>query len=819
MFRHPLASPRPTLCFVLLLAFAGSLLGQSPALYSIDGVSGPPTDEETFYAELINRARANPPAEGQRFRNSTDPEIVAAIAFFRTDMTLVVQEFNAIPPAPPVALNGRLIDAARVHSRDQFQNQFQGHTGTDGSNPGSRVSRAGYQFSTTGENVYSSAKSVLHGHAGFEIDWGNDEGGLQTGRGHRTTIHNPAMRELGVGVVLGTNGSVGPQVVTQEFATQQRAQPLLTGVAYYDLSGDDFYTAGEGLGGIEVRVANASYYARTTPSGAFTVPMPGDGTYNVRFTGLGIDESGTVTVAGGRNVKLDLKRAAMTPVLAGPIAPAAAEAASYAFSAIPGATRYELIGFRIAAESPIERAEDASNVTLSVSSGYEVVQRAIRAEGSAAFNLRVLGGRTQTITFNRQYFARPGATLSFASRLAAATGDETARVQVSTDGGVTWQEVFSQAGSGAPGESAFRNVIRSLGPWENRVFNLRLVYSFTSGSYYNVGTAVGWYVDDIRLENCDELVADAPRDLGSATSFTFTPAVPGDGHVLRVNAYNNAHWLGSSTLRVVAGEGGSSAGAYLANLSVRSVAGTGAETLIVGFAISGGGKPLLVRGIGPALIPFGIDAALRDPRLEVYRDTTRVRSNDDWEASAATTFDAVGAFALPNGSRDSALVATLDGGSYTAQVTGAEGGTGIALVELYDAQRGGAARLVNVSARSRVGTGADLLVAGFNVAGTGSRRLLIRAIGPTLQDFGVDGALANPKLDLFRGGESSPFASNDDWQQSVQSSFGAVGAFPLPAGSRDSVLVVTLGPGSYTAQITGVNDTTGVALVEVYELP
>jgi len=116
-----------------------------------------------------------------------------------------------------------------------------------------------------------------------------------------------------------------------------------------------------------------------------------------------------------------------------------------------------------------------------------------------------------------------------------------------------------------------------------------------------------------------------------------------------------------------------------------------------------------------------------------------------------------------------------------------------------------------------VGTGGDILIAGFNIGGIGPRKLLIRAIGPTLGVFGVAGTLGDPKLELYRG--STLLQANDNWDASTADTFGQVGAFSLVSGSKDAVLLVTLDPGAYTAQVSGVGNTTGVALVEVYEVP
>ena len=268
----------------------------------------------------------------------------------------------------------------------------------------------------------------------------------------------------------------------------------------------------------------------------------------------------------------------------------------------------------------------------------------------------------------------------------------------------------------------------------------------------------------------------------------------------------------------------------ISNLAIRSSAGSGAQTLIVGVTIGGSGttgtKPVLVRGVGPSLAAFGVTGALVDPRLEVYRGPTLMAANDNWAgaSSIATAAGAVGAFGLASAaSRDAAYFSPdLPGGNYTVQVSGVGGTAGIALAEIYDASpaaqfTGSTPRLVNVSARTVVGTGGDILIAGFTVSGGGSRQVLIRAVGPTLTAFGVTGVLNDPHLQLFAG--TDRIGENDNWVAAAGTTFAAVGAFPLNTNSRDSALVVTLSPGSYTAHVSGVGGTTGVALVEVYEVP
>ncbi|MSU50344.1 MAG: hypothetical protein EXS37_14870 [Opitutus sp.] len=267
--------------------------------------------------------------------------------------------------------------------------------------------------------------------------------------------------------------------------------------------------------------------------------------------------------------------------------------------------------------------------------------------------------------------------------------------------------------------------------------------------------------------------------------------------------------------------------AFLSNLSVRARAGSGSETLIVGITVGGGtvatSKSVLVRGVGPTLTTFGVTGVLADPVLTVLNGTTAIATNDDWgnDANVAAISAAIRAFPLPANSRDSALFGSgISSGGYTIQLTGKAGATGNALVELYDTAAAASVtanttRFTNVSARTFGGTGADTLIVGFNIAGTGTRRLVIRAVGPGLAGFGVTGTMADPKLELYNG--STKVGENDNWDASTLAAQQSVGAFGLTNGSRDAVLVSTLPPGGYTVQVTG--GTTGVTLVEVYEAP
>lgn len=265
----------------------------------------------------------------------------------------------------------------------------------------------------------------------------------------------------------------------------------------------------------------------------------------------------------------------------------------------------------------------------------------------------------------------------------------------------------------------------------------------------------------------------------------------------------------------------------LSNLSARANVGTGADAVIPGITVRGAQpKTLLIRAAGPALAALGVGGTLANPVLTVFNAAgEKILVNDNWSEGPdlPTLRDATtrqGAFALPEGSRDAAMLVTVPPGSYTVQVTPAAGSgqAGVAIVEVYEADAT-PSTLVNLSCRARVGMGSDILIAGFTIAGTAPKRVLIRGIGPTLGNLGVADTLADPKLEIIRGGSTTVLASNDNWDAPLAPTFTGVGAFALTPGSRDSALVVTLDPGSYTAQVSGVGNGTGIAIVEVYELP
>jgi hypothetical protein len=265
-----------------------------------------------------------------------------------------------------------------------------------------------------------------------------------------------------------------------------------------------------------------------------------------------------------------------------------------------------------------------------------------------------------------------------------------------------------------------------------------------------------------------------------------------------------------------------------ANISVRTNVATG-SLVIPGFVVQGTGtKRVLIRAVGPGLAAFGLTGVMADPRFAVFQGSTQLAQNDDWSAAnIGTAFTATGAFALTAGSKDAALVTDLAAGrDYTVQVTNATGAGGIVLIEVYDADvltGTSSSKLVNVSVRGQTAPGADVLTLGLVVGGRGQRTLLIRGIGPKLATFGVTGTVADPQLQIFDQ-QQRMILANDDWSNAdfvneLMLATGYVGAFALDPGSKDAATLSLIDPGPYTIQVSGANNGTGEALVEVYEVP
>ena len=262
------------------------------------------------------------------------------------------------------------------------------------------------------------------------------------------------------------------------------------------------------------------------------------------------------------------------------------------------------------------------------------------------------------------------------------------------------------------------------------------------------------------------------------------------------------------------------------NLSTRVAVGAGDDALIAGFIIEGGSaKRIMIRAIGPSLADGNapIQRPLADPVVELRDGVgSLIARNDNWrttEIGGAIGGDQVGdiegSTIAPTSEAESAFIATLDPGAYTGIVRGAAGGTGIALVEMYDLDPTSPARLANISTRGRVGTDDDVMIGGIILGGTGLSEVLLRAIGPSLSTAGVSGELLDPILELHDG-NGALIVTNDDWKDIQREEIEATTL--APSNDKEAAILTALGPGNYTAIVKGVNDTTGIAVVEAYAL-
>ena len=271
----------------------------------------------------------------------------------------------------------------------------------------------------------------------------------------------------------------------------------------------------------------------------------------------------------------------------------------------------------------------------------------------------------------------------------------------------------------------------------------------------------------------------------------------------------------------------------LSNISTRSFVQTGEHVMIGGFIVQGTGpKRVIIRAIGPELTQYGIANALANPRLELHNGTgALIATNDNWQTTilggiitSNQVSDIQNSGHAPTAASESAIVANLQPGNYTAVVRGVNNANGVALVEVYDLNPAASSSLGNISTRSFVQAGQNVMIGGFVVQGTGAKRVIIRAIGPELTQHGITNALADPRLEIHNQ-SGALIASNDNWQTTI---LGGVitgnqvsdiqNSGHAPSAASESAIIANLQPGNYTAIVRGVSNTTGVALVEAYDL-
>ncbi len=552
------------------------------------------------------------------------------------------------------------------------------------------------------------------------------------------------------------------------------------------------------------------------------------------------------------------------PSVAGPAAPTAGQGSTYSVSGVPSfAGGFSYRSVSLSAFSTVYGAEGGlQGVVASTSPGYNPVDTSEAASGGASYHLAMPDFMTQMLTLPGEYAVQQGsANLTFASSLGFATAGQTAHVQISTNDGTSWSDVYTQAGSGGQGENGFNTRSVDLSPFAGLVAMFRFTYTYATGqqAFTQTSGGVGWNIDNITLSGVELATVGSPSAVHTGSTFTFTPASTASvGLQAEAVLFGNYPISWGPVLLLTpgaAGPGQPSSADRLFNLSARVEVGTGSNIVIAGLVVggpAGSTKQILVRGVGPTLSNFGVSGILANPVMSVYDSATPaqlIASDTGWgnapvagtsavsasfRQATAADMSSVGAFALASGSADSAMVLTVPTGNYTVQVAGANSTTGVALAEIYELDSQAAVKLANLSARCFVGTGSQIGIAGFYVQGSQPAQLLIRGIGPALTGFGVSGALASPIVELYDGANMPQLiASNSGWgnnpvagpstaavsfRKATAADMNAVGAFPLTAGSADSAIVAVLPPGSYTAQVLGANGTTGTALAEVYQM-
>jgi len=295
----------------LVIAFSAS--AQPTQTFS----HGDPTSDEQLMLEMINRARANPAEEGVRLMETDDQRVQSAYSYFGINKSATKQAFTAYAQKPPLAFHSSLINAARGHSVDMDDRNFQGHTSSNGDQLATRLSKVGYASQGTyGENVAAYSESVWHGHCGLNVDWGAEN---QVALGHRTNIMNISnymFTEVGIGILKNDQGlqtgHVGPYVITQDFGV--RSVRYLLGVVYNDKNSNGFYDVGEGLAGVMVKPNKGTYYAVTSTSGGYAIPFTSAGSVTITATDGGLSSPVVKTVDfANENLKVDFIPASQGP--------------------------------------------------------------------------------------------------------------------------------------------------------------------------------------------------------------------------------------------------------------------------------------------------------------------------------------------------------------------------------------------------------------------------------------------------------------------------------------------------------------------------
>jgi hypothetical protein len=316
----------------------------------------------------------------------------------------------------------------------------------------------------------------------------------------------------------------------------------------------------------------------------------------------------------------------------------------------------------------------------------------------------------------------------------------------------------------------------------------------------NGGTTINWRVYSgpaaVQITNANSPTANA--SFSAPGSYTFMVSVADNIHAVAYDAV---------LIKVMPH-------VRMASISTRAAVGIAQNVAIAGFTINGDSpKRVLLRALGQSLTPFGVAGALADPVLDLHDGSgNQIATNDNWKDSQEQAIVDTGL--APANDSESAIVATLTTGNYTAIMKGRDNTIGVGLVEVYELDS--TSRLLNISTRGFVGGGDNVLIAGLVLSGTDNGTICFRALGPSLAAFGVQGVIADPRLDLFNA-QGTKVGANNNWKDSQSSAIQSVNL--APANDTESALLIDLAPGNYTAIVSGISGATGVALVEGYHLP
>ena len=532
--------------------------------------------------------------------------------------------------------------------------------------------------------------------------------------------------------------------------------------------------------------SGVSYVARLTSAGtADTTFNPGS---NAAVTAISLQSSGKVLLGGS-------------------------------FSAVGGLARYNLA--RLATNTPasqsVDVSSDYSTVTWTRGGSSPVLVSALFEKSADGRTWSTLGqgtraGAADTWTLTGQSLAS-GSLVFIRAR------------------GVVVTSQYSSAGTVEAQKQLFTSTVTS-GPATPQILSATLANGTTGSTfYYGVLTNLAGATFSATGLPAG-LSIDPVSGIISGTA-TQTGTFP-----VTLTATNSSSTVTATLTLVITAPAGGASVVRFVNLSARAQV-TPTDPLIAGLVIGGTTtRTVLLRAIGPGLAPYGVTNGIAHPRMQLYNSASvLMNENTGWGGSTAlsTVFNQVGAFPLTVGSTDAAMLVSLAPGSYSVVVSDTAGASGVALAEIYDTGTDASAsapRLVNLSARATANSGQTVLIGGFVVSGSAPKQVLVRGVGPALAGYGVTTFMADPVLNLYDV-NGTLIARNDNWGTPVTVTpaqpaataaalilaASQAGGFAFGTGSADAAILVTLPPGTYSAQVNSATGTTGTALVEIYELP